>query len=87
MQAEEPELMAAEAADPDKQEKKPTILIAEDNELNGEILLELLTGAMPVGSDRLVSQYLKQGTKEEIRVYMEGTSKHYSISRQGVEKF
>ena len=43
-QAEETELTAAEAADPDKQEKKPTILIAEDNELNGEILLELLTG-------------------------------------------
>ena len=32
----------------------------------------VLAGVIPAGTDRLASQYLKQGTKEEIRAYMEG---------------
>ena len=34
----------------------------------------LLAGVLPEGSDRLASQYLRQGTKEEIRAYMEGSA-------------
>ena len=57
-----------------------TLTIPENDRVTG--LLEVgitrdrwyvLAGAIPLGSDRLVSQYLKQGTKEEIRAYMEGT--------------
>lgn len=56
-----------------------TLQIPENDRVNG--LLEVgiqrerwyvLAGVIPAGTDRLVSQYLKQGTKEEVRAYMEG---------------
>ncbi len=56
-----------------------TLSIPENDRVKG--LLEVgvtrerwyvLAGALPVGSDRLVSRYLKFGTKDEIRAYMEG---------------
>lgn len=54
-----------------------TLGIPDDDRVQG--LLEvgregdrwyLLAGAIPRGTDRLYSQYLKHGTKEEIRAYL-----------------
>ncbi len=54
-----------------------TLSIPENDRVKG--LLEVgrererwyvLAGVIPQGTDRLLSQYLKQGTKEEIRAYL-----------------
>lgn len=56
-----------------------TLQIPENDRVKGVLEVGIsrerwyvLAGVISAGTDRLVSRYLKQGTKEEIRAYMEG---------------